>query len=130
MKNKQPEIYIDRNLVYHSHHIGLCSTREIFAAECKRLECDEVYPFVNSGANATCHFLVKDDGKKIILCCIKAGKEHTNIQIAALLVHEAVHIFQTHCDDIGERHPSSEFEAYSIQNIATCLWEEYIRQTT
>ncbi len=50
------------------------------------------------------------------------------IQIAALLVHEAVHVFQEWCDHYGERKPSSEFEAYSIQAISQELMNSYAAQ--
>lgn len=39
------------------------------------------------------------------------------IEIAGLMAHEAVHVFQHICDDMGENSPSHEFQAYSIQFI-------------
>jgi hypothetical protein len=52
----------------------------------------------------------------------------TAVQIAALLVHEAVHIWQQYCADIGEKEPASEQEAYAIQSISQTLMEEYARR--
>lgn len=43
----------------------------------------------------------------------------------ALLVHEAVHCFQFLCMTIGEREPSIEFEAYTIQDISTFLFNAF-----
>lgn len=43
-------------------------------------------------------------------------------------VHEATHIFQHLCETIGEVKPSSEFEAYSIQYIATAIIKECSRR--
>lgn len=45
--------------------------------------------------------------------------------IIGLLVHEAVHVFQQLCEDIGERRPSSEMEAYAIQHISMNLVADY-----
>lgn len=43
----------------------------------------------------------------------------------ALLAHEAVHIWQNIKEAMHETNPSSEFEAYSIQNICLDLFKEY-----
>lgn len=80
--------------------------------------------WVRDGANATTHELVNPEGGHVAVVCIKATTQHP-CQVAALLVHEAVHVWQYHCDRIGERNPSSEFEAYSIQAISQRLLYAY-----
>lgn len=50
------------------------------------------------------------------------------IQVACALVHEAVHVFQRLCDNIGESQPSREFEAYSIERISEQLMREFRRR--
>jgi hypothetical protein len=50
--------------------------------------------------------------------------------VAGLLVHEAVHIWQEHCERIGEDSPGRETEAYSIQWISQQLFWEYVRQVS
>ncbi|EMU8805904.1 TPA: hypothetical protein ACSIYJ_004014, partial [Acinetobacter baumannii] len=47
------------------------------------------------------------------------------IQVYGLLLHEAVHVWQIVKRRMGEREPSVEFEAYSIQVIAQDLFEMY-----
>ncbi|MDC4300842.1 hypothetical protein OHV29_18185 [Acinetobacter baumannii] len=47
------------------------------------------------------------------------------IQVYGLLLHEAVHVWQIVKRRMGEREPSVEFEAYSIQSIAQDLFEMY-----
>ncbi|KCY47724.1 hypothetical protein J715_3367 [Acinetobacter baumannii 1571545] len=42
-----------------------------------------------------------------------------------LLLHEAVHVWQKVKKLMGEKEPSSEFEAYSIQSIAQDLFKMY-----
>lgn len=49
-------------------------------------------------------------------------------KLVSLLVHECVHIWQNYIDYIGEKNPSIEFQAYSIQDIFTNVYGEYKRQ--
>jgi hypothetical protein len=42
-----------------------------------------------------------------------------------LLVHEAMHVWRDIREGIGEMEPSSEFEAYAVQNIVGELFEAY-----
>lgn len=51
--------------------------------------------------------------------------ERKPIEVYGLLLHEAVHVWQQVRVLMGEREPSSEFEAYSIQAIAQDLFEMY-----
>lgn len=51
--------------------------------------------------------------------------ERNQIEVYGLLLHEAVHVWQKIKKLMGEREPSSEFEAYSIQAIAQDLFEMY-----
>lgn len=51
--------------------------------------------------------------------------ERKLIEIYGLLLHEAVHIWQKVKKLMGEKEPSSEFEAYSIQAIAQDLFTMY-----
>ena len=63
------------------------------------------------------------------MLCIRGHEKHTGIEVACLLVHEAVHIWQRTCEDYGEHRPSAEFEAYAIQNISQQLMQSYREQT-
>ncbi|MFP0263750.1 hypothetical protein [Acinetobacter pittii] len=51
--------------------------------------------------------------------------ERKPIEVYGLLLHEAVHVWQKVRKLMGEKEPSSEFEAYSIQAIAQHLFEMY-----
>ncbi len=109
-----------------SQCLTLCVTEKEFHAALNYLCCDkENRPkWINDGANATTHFLEADDNE-VIIVCIKDYENVDPIQICGLLVHEAVHVWQNYCRSIGEREPSSEFEAYSIQRISQQLIESF-----
>jgi len=51
--------------------------------------------------------------------------ERKSIEVYGLLLHEAVHVWQKVKKLMGEKEPSSEFEAYSIQAIAKDLFKMY-----
>jgi hypothetical protein len=59
-------------------------------------------------------------GDVYVLVTVHDGLEenHTVEQIYDLLVHEAVHVWQYFRDHIGEKTPSVEFEAYTVQYIS------------
>ncbi len=126
---KVKDLFLPRTLIY-GHYLVLCTTEKMFHDLLNYIE----YPkgswpkWVNTGANATTH-TVDHDGKTVCIVCIaEPPKNITNIQIAAMLVHEAVHVWQRNMESIGEDNPSVEFEAYSIQIIAQNLMEAYVEQ--
>ena len=45
--------------------------------------------------------------------------------INAIIIHESVHVWQEIREMMYEKEPSSEFEAYSIQQIASNLMSEF-----
>lgn len=51
------------------------------------------------------------------------------IEIASVLVHESVHVWQSICEHISESRPADEQSAYAIQAIATTLMRDFVRQT-
>ena len=85
----------------------------------------DVPQWVSAGSNATTHTLETPDGGMAAIVCIQATDREAPIQVAALLVHEAVHVWQNWRESIGEHKPSSEFEAYGIQQIAQRLMQAY-----
>jgi hypothetical protein len=87
-------------------------------------------PFVsNWHSSATTHFYEsKKDNTISAIICIQHWKDKTGIQIAALLVHEAVHLWQETLKNYGEHDPSQEYEAYAIQNLSQNLMESFVKQ--
>lgn len=62
------------------------------------------------------------------IVCFPPGPDRDSIEVAGLLVHEAVHIWQEYLIHIGEKYPGVETEAYAIQRISMGLMSEYSRQ--
>lgn len=78
--------------------------------------------FLDMGADAQVSSY--SDGAYVIVQ-IGDTADKDQIQVYGLLLHEAVHIWQIVKRRMGEREPSVEFEAYSIQAIAQELFKMY-----
>lgn len=109
----------------------LCATKKRFKKYLKRLRIDKrLWPdfTLNKQSNATTHFFENNStGKTAALVCIGGTDDATDIQVMSLIVHEAVHVWQEIKDNIGEKYPSTEFEAYAIQVISQslmCEWKD------
>lgn len=124
--------WVSRALVISPYYIGLCKTEEAFTRELKRMKLPKSsYPvFIPDGAGARVHFFEKGDGSLSAIVCITRPKGITKEQLNALLVHEAVHVWQEIRACLGEKAPSSEFEAYSIQSISQSLMQAFWATTT
>lgn len=113
----------------------LVTTEDAYYEECRRIGISrpaQGQPWVDENANATTSYFSAEQAAKskrpAVIVWVGPRVKKTSIQTAALLVHEAVHIFQHFCEYIGETAPSKEFEAYSIQWIAQELMEQYASQ--
>ncbi|AKQ30297.1 TPA: hypothetical protein ACJKZO_002847 [Acinetobacter baumannii] len=85
-------------------------------------DMDKADQFLDMGADAQVSTF-SDGAYAIVQIGDTADKDR--IQVYGLLLHEAVHIWQIVKRRMGEREPSVEFEAYSIQAIAQELFEMY-----
>lgn len=120
--------WLDRALVVSPYYYGLCLDEADFRRELKKLKVpkDQWPPFLASqSANATAHFFESDDGGRSCIITLGSAKGRGAAQVHAMLVHEAVHLWQEIRADIGEKHPSSEFEAYAVQALSQRLIEAY-----
>lgn len=110
-------------------YLGVCISEDAWHKQMKNMGIKYPDEFVTRDANATTHFLTNSDGRRATVVCVRPDPKRTGIQLAALLAHEAVHVFQRYCDYIGEDRPSDEFQAYCIQNIFQELAEGYAQLT-
>lgn len=124
--------WCDRSLVVSPLYFYLCLSEKDFKRQLRKLKIRKRHwgAFVSSGAWATTHyFTATKSHKECSIVCLRASKNHTLAQHHALLVHEATHLWQRIREIIGERYPSSEFEAYAIQNLSYELFTSYREQT-
>lgn len=85
-------------------------------------EMEKADQFLDMGADAQVSTF--SDGAYAIVQ-IGDTSDKDQIQVYGLLLHEAVHVWQFVKRRMGEREPSVEFEAYSIQKIAQDLFEMF-----
>lgn len=86
-------------------------------------------PYLSSRrADATAHLLTNGKGESVAIIALGDVADRSGVEVAGLLVHEAVHVWQEHCANICERRPGIEQEAYGIQGIAQELMAEYARR--
>lgn len=116
--------WLNRDLIVGPYLALALSEKEFHAAlrHCK-VPIAEWPQWVKSAA--TTHTFTNKDGGLCCVVCLGPHEGKSPIQVAALLVHEAVHVWQSWCDDVGEQAPSSELEAYSIQAISQRLMFAY-----
>lgn len=115
--------YLERELALAPFY-ALCTSESDFKAELKRLNVHYQLDYLSKGAAATTHIIECDKGT-ICLVCLPKGSKYPRNSVSALLVHEAVHVWQSVRDEMGEKEPSSEFEAYAIQKISQRLMNAY-----
>lgn len=118
--------WLDRDLIQGPYMTLATTEREFHKAmdHCEVSKHDRPQ-WVSENADATVHHLTNPQGEMVEIVCIKLRPDTTGIQVAAMLVHEAVHIWQRWRESIGEDEPSREFEAYSIQTISQRLMYAY-----
>ncbi len=110
-----------------SNYIGICFNEKDFYKELRRLK---VKPsswsnWLSDGALATTHFLESGKGNNIAMVCIPIYTDKDGIEIASILVHEAVHVLQDYFEYIGESEPGKETQAYALEAISKSLMFAY-----
>lgn len=100
---------------------GFCPNKAAWEKEMKRLGVTNA-PYPTTAGSVT-HF----DNKFRAECLIVTVAPHNRpaLRVIGILAHEAAHVWQSICEAIGEREPSKEFEAYSIQAITQELIAAY-----
>lgn len=119
--------WLDRRIAYPGPYLTLCLSEDEYLAAFKQFGVKPTDAWVNTpSADATTHHLIHDDGRVACVVCLGPRKpNHTGVEIAGLLIHEAVHVWQRYCESIGEHSPAREQEAYAIQCVSQELLQAY-----
>ena len=120
--------WLDRRIAAPGPFLALCLDEPSFKKACKHLKVQPPAWVLNDWSQATAHIFQSGEGLACIVC-MRDWYNANPVEVAGLLVHEAVHIWQEYADNIGERHPGKEQEAYAIQAIAQELMQSFVDQT-
>ena len=110
-------------------YLTLVTSEKEFRRALKHLNVEDDTPYVRPGWQACTHTYVQKNGN--VACVVALDVEQVGgsdpVDIAALLVHEAVHVWQAIEDTAGDRRNmfGTEGPAYGIQNISAFLMHEY-----
>lgn len=120
--------WLERGLVSSPVYLALCRSEQALQRELRRLRIPaKDWPqFLGGTASASTMIFSNSDDETACIVCIGDVSEDTPTRVAALLVHEAVHVWQEVKRVMGETDPSSEFEAYSVQSISQKLFDAFV----
>lgn len=113
-------------------NLALFVNADSYFREVRRLKIKGADEFLSKDATACCHYFVNDrNGFTYVMVCADPEKMEgkDGAEIASVLVHEAVHVYQECLEYLGEKKPGREFEAYSIQTISEQLLRAYAELT-
>jgi hypothetical protein len=121
--------WMDRAVFVSPIFYALCTTEKAFYSQLRKMKIPKENwpPFLPQGADACTHMMETEKHAAAIVCMQKE-RGQTKRGYYSLLVHESVHVWQRIREDINEDRPSSEFEAYSIQQISLNLMEAWDKQ--
>lgn len=129
-RQPKPHPWCERLRWFPCPHFTLCLNEAQFARVVKHLRtrANDVPDFVSAGANATTHFFECNGGNDVTaVVTLGSTKGRAPATVTSLLVHEAMHIWRECLKSAGEKHPSSEFEAYAMQHLTHELLKMYAR---
>lgn len=120
--------WLDRGLVI-GPYLMLCTNEKDYICAAKRLNVHTPLGFLGPNAGASTHTFTKEGaGSMACIVTMPIVKGRKISLVASILAHEATHVKQEFFRFIQEDKPSSEFEAYVMENIVHRLLNEYERQ--
>ena len=120
----------DRRIAAPGPFLALCLDEAAFHAALADCGITDRPDFMGTThADATTHHLNNKDGSLACIVTLGPWADRKPVEVAGLLIHEAVHVWQFYCQRIGEHTPGVEQEAYGIQAIAQELMQSFVEQT-
>lgn len=121
--------WLDRRIAAPGPYLTLALSQEEFDAALRHCDVPVGAPWLKtSHTDATAHYLNNPKGEQVCIVALGPHEGRNPIEVAGLLIHEAVHVWQQYALRIGEERPGDEQEAYAIQCIAQELMAEYARR--
>jgi hypothetical protein len=105
--------------------IVLCMNDSEYQQVIKYLVVHDPDPWLQDGMGACVHHFQSSGGGQTACVCMDVDSFESPVEIASVITHESVHIWQRYKEYIGEDSPGIEIEAYAIENISKTLMEEY-----
>ncbi|MBK3745288.1 hypothetical protein G3A39_39585 [Paraburkholderia aspalathi] len=104
--------------------VALCPSPKAFKVLQKESDIDGETSFNPKESAARCEIFSDENGAAIIVS-ISRRKDMSRHAVYAVLIHEAVHVWQFICEHAGIVKPDYETEAYQIQAISGDLIKAY-----
>jgi hypothetical protein len=118
--------WLERRIAHPGPYLTLCINEEQFNKALKDCGVKASIPWIgNDHSDACVHHLNNQSNEAVCIVCIRSKPKATAIEVAGLIVHESVHVWQSYCESIGESDPGCEQEAYGIQGISQTLLQAY-----
>lgn len=128
---KDSNVWLERSM-FSGGYLAFVTSQEEFVEALEEIKCNDAPGlFVPNGWPACTHTFSNVNGSIacVVALDIKQAAEEDPIDVAALLVHEAVHVWQENEKAAGQLGCfGHEGEAYSIQNISTRLMTAYAKR--
>lgn len=118
--------WLDRRIAAPGPYLALCLSEEEFKAAVQHCRAPEHASWCSKDARTHC--FEHEEAGIVCVVCLRGYEGRNPVEVAGLLVHEAVHVWQNYAEDIGERYEGREQEAYAIQSIAQELMAEFARR--
>jgi len=122
-------VWLDNNIACRGPDLCLCLSEKEYLKALKDIGVKPVHDWIkNDHSDATVHYMQNPSGGLVVIMCMRVRDGISGIQIAGLIAHEAVHIWQAYAEFIGEDSPGKEQEAYAVQCVFQSLAGEYARR--
>jgi hypothetical protein len=121
--------WLDRRIAAPGPYLSLVLSQEEFDAALRHCGVREKLKWRGLDNSEALSTILRNKRRELVcVVSICPHEKRSHIEIAGLLVHEAVHVWQEYAKSIGEQTPGVEQEAYAIQSIAQELMAEYARR--
>ena len=116
--------WLDRTLVV-GPYLALCLTEAEYLAAAKRVGWTDSPLWCNPGGGHV-HMEFKSSRPVAIVCMDYEGNDA--VEVAGIIAHESLHIWQDWLIAMGEESPGDEISAYAVQNLTVVLMSEWARR--